>query len=162
MSPINLKGIKNFIIASAKISWSWRPRRLWSGREHFTWFWLYKSPPVSIVEWDLKNVESSATLTKVKGALRLINDKQKRTFFYCAQLKTTKMHFAFSSTFSDFKGMSQWINHHWVADKSTWKPIPLKKTLNFHILHKTICSFFGVCCFITFLFTCHNYNKKLH
>ena len=41
MSLIDLKGIKKFIIASAKNFWPWRPGRLQSGREHFTWFWLY-------------------------------------------------------------------------------------------------------------------------
>ena len=57
-SLIDLKGIKKFIIASAKMKpfWPWRPGRLQSGREHFTWFWLYshifspftkqKSPPL--------------------------------------------------------------------------------------------------------------------
>ena len=40
-SLIDLKGIKKFIIASAKNFWPWRPGRLQSGREHFTWFWLY-------------------------------------------------------------------------------------------------------------------------
>ena len=41
LSLIDLKGIKKFIIASAKIFWPWRPGRLQSGCEHFTWFWLY-------------------------------------------------------------------------------------------------------------------------
>ena len=41
LSLIDLKGIKKFIIASAKNFWPWRPGRLQSGREHFTWFWLY-------------------------------------------------------------------------------------------------------------------------
>ena len=41
LSLIDLKSIKKFIIASAKNFWPWRPGRLQSGREHFTWFWLY-------------------------------------------------------------------------------------------------------------------------
>ena len=36
-SLIDLKGIKKFIIASAKIFWPWRPGRLQSGREHMTY-----------------------------------------------------------------------------------------------------------------------------
>ena len=40
LSLIDLKSIKKFIIASAKNFWPWRPGRLQSGREHFTWFWL--------------------------------------------------------------------------------------------------------------------------
>ena len=35
LSLIDLKGIKKYIIASAKIFWPGRPGRLQSGREHF-------------------------------------------------------------------------------------------------------------------------------
>ena len=39
---IDFVAIKIFIIASAKILWPWRPRRLEIGREHFIRVWLYR------------------------------------------------------------------------------------------------------------------------
>ena len=42
LSLIYLKSIKNFIIASAKLLWPWRPRRLEIGCEHILQVWLYQ------------------------------------------------------------------------------------------------------------------------
>ena len=55
-SLIDLKGIKKFIIASAKIFWPWRPGRPQSGREHFTFDCIIVSD-VSYFTFHMVNVK---------------------------------------------------------------------------------------------------------